>query len=207
MKTVILIFIAVLTGGLAARGQDLPPVVRAFEESYGAEAEGRYGEAIARLEPFAEAADYEVSLRLGWLFYLEGNYPVSAEHYERAMRRLPYAIEPKLGYVLPLAALGHWDEVVDVYQQILEIDPHNTLVHYRLGAIYYERQQYEEAYRHTEKVFNLYPFDYDTVVLFAWINLQMQRPEKANALFLKALMIQPASESARQGLQALARGR
>ncbi len=203
MKRLFSLILLLLSAYLSGFGQALPPIIEAFEESYKAEAGERYDEAIAALTPFSQVSNYEVSLRLGWLHYLAGDLLSSRDLYAQAMKIMPYAIEPKLGYVLPLAALGHWDEVVSTYEEILRIDPKNTLVHYRLGAIYYERQQFEEAFEHTEKVINLYPFDYDTVVLFAWIQLRMQRLEKARTLFQKALMIQPASESAREGLRLL----
>ncbi len=203
MKQAILFLVFGLAVAHGVSGQVLPPEISAFEQSYAAEASGSYPEAIARLEPFLTNTHYEVSLRLGWLHYLNGDFPLSVKHYRQAMKLMPYAIEPKLGYVLPLAGLGNWDEVMAIYEEILHIDPQNTLVHYRMGVIFYERGNFEEAFRHVEKVVNLYPFDYDSVVLFAWIHLRMQRLEKAKILFQKALMIQPPSESAREGLRLL----
>jgi len=172
----------------------------AFVESYGLEATGNYSSAIEKIVEIYEEDSYDMNIRLGWLYYNLGNYPESKKYYGKAMRILPYSLEAKLGYVMPLAGLGLWNEVIEVYDEILKIDPQNTLVNYRMGAIYYERRQYEQAYNYLENVTNLYPNDYDSVVLFAWTHYQMGKLKEAKSLFSKALLIKPNDSSAQYGL-------
>ena len=117
------------------------------------------------------------------------------------MDLLPYSHEAKLGYVLPLAGLGEWDKIISIYHSIIKLDPKNTLVNYRLGAIYYERKDYQKAYDYLEEVINLYPNDYDSNILFAWTNFQMGKLKEAKVLFNKVLLIRPDSESATEGLK------
>ena len=197
----LLFAVLITTLGLAQlTGQSNATLIEAFSASYVAEAAGEYDQAIAALQPHYAADSYPLNLRMGWLYYLQGDYPRSETLYTRAKNLLPYAIEPKLGLAYPLAALGQYDRVIGIYEDILAFDPQNTLVHYRLGAILYERQDYEGAYFHLEKVVNLYPFDYDSVLLFAWINLRMNKATKARTLFENALLIVPGSASALEGL-------
>ena len=117
------------------------------------------------------------------------------------MEILPYSHEAKLGYVLPLAGLGEWDQVIEIYNSMIKLDPKNTLVNYRLGAIYYERKDYQKAYDALEEVINLYPNDYSSNLLFAWTNFQMGKLKEAKVLFNKVLLIKPDSESAFEGLK------
>ena len=195
--TLIIIAFALSSSGYCQTTNDLSAI---FKESYAFEADSNYIKATAALQEVYDENSYEINIRLGWLNYLKTDYPSSNKYYSTAIELLPYAIEPKLGYVLPLSALGNWDEVINTYNQILTIDPQNTLVNYRLGAIYYYRGNYEEAYLLVEKVVNLYPFDYDSVILFAWINLQRGDFRKAEVLFNKSLLIRPEDESAIEGL-------
>ena len=88
-----------------------------------------------------------------------------------------------------------------VYNKILEIDPQNTLTNYRLGLIYYNRQNYEKADTYLEKVINLHPFDYDSMLLLAWNKLALQKFREAKVLFNKVLMYSPDDESAKEGLR------
>jgi tetratricopeptide (TPR) repeat protein len=195
-------FVFLLVNGLVY-GQDTNALQTAFKESYTLESTGNYDEAIDQLIASYDPQSYETNLRLGWLQYLKGNLPESKKYYLQAIQLMPYAFEPKLGYVYPLAAMGNWDEVMKLYKEILKIDPQNTLVNYRVAVIYYERMEYEKAYGHAEKVVNLYPFDYDSVILFAWINLKMEKYREAKVLFNKSLLIQPESASALEGMKLL----
>lgn len=182
------------------KAQENNRVYQAFIESYGLEATGNFSNAIEKIAEVYVSDSYDMNIRLGWLYYNLGNYPKSEGYYQRATEILPYSIEAKLGYVLPLAGLGFWDKVIEVYHDILKIDPQNTLVNYRLGAIYYERKDYNKAYDYLENVINLFPNDFDSVVLFAWTHFQMGKFKESKVLFQKALLIKPNNASAQYGL-------
>jgi tetratricopeptide (TPR) repeat protein len=181
-------------------GAQSDETIEAFSESYSLEAVGNFAKAIEELNQVYDESSYELNLRLGWLYYNMGNYFESKNKYQRAVELMPYAIEAKLGYVLPVSAMGNWDEVVKTYEKILEIDPQNSLVNYRMGAIFYERKLYEKAFNFCEKTVNQYPFDYDSVILLAWIHYQMGNLREAEVLFKKSMLIKPNNSSAEQGL-------
>ncbi|MCK5281252.1 MAG: tetratricopeptide repeat protein [Cyclobacteriaceae bacterium] len=199
MKTIATIIIVLGFGSLAL-GQNSTKVYESFIESYGLEATGNYSNAIDKIIDIYAEDSYDMNIRLGWLYYNLGNYPESEKYYQRSMEILPYSIEAKLGYVLPVSGLGYWDKVIEVYYDILKIDPQNTLVNYRMGGIYYERKEYEKAYDFLEMVINLYPNDFDAVLLYAWTHYQMGKLKEAKVLFNKALLIKPNNASAQYGL-------
>jgi len=142
-----------------------------------------------------------VNLRLGWLNYQMGTMDQSIIYYKRAVELKPYAIEPKLGLAYPLSAMARWDEIIELYGKILAIDPQQTLINYRLALIYYNRNEFEIADTYIQKVVNLYPFDYDSVLLYAWNQLMLKRTREARVLFQKVLLIRPGDESALSGLE------
>lgn len=201
-------YLAILLGlwifapALPAQGR-AEVLIDAFTTSYVKEEEGALDQAIQALTAHYDEQSYPLNLRLGWLYYNQGDYPRSKTYYRRAMQLLPYAIEAKFGFALPESALGNWTSVEAIYQDILKIDPKNTRAHYWLSTMYYQQQRYDAAYRHLEIVVNLYPFDYDATVLFGWVHLQQGNTAKAKALFEKALLIQPTSASAKEGLELL----
>lgn len=180
-------------------GQD--NTIAAFKESYTLEQNGDYSNAAKKLIKIYQADSYELNLRLGWLNYLGGKLEESKDYYSKAISLKPYSIESRLGLAYPLAAQAKWDELVVVYNKILEIDPQNTLVNYRMGLIYYNRENYEKADQYLEKVINLYPFDYDTMILLAWNKLALQKFKEAKVLFNKVLMYNPDDTSALEGLK------
>lgn len=181
-------------------GQDFINISEAFKRSYSYESEGKYGEAAGELIKIYNESSYEINLRLGWLNYMAGSLDESANYYKKAIALKPYAIEPKIGFVSLSAAIGNWNLVEEQYKKILEIDPMNTVASYYLGLIYYNREQYDLALKYFEKVVNLYPFDYDSVIMYAWTNFKMQNLREAKVLFQKTLLIRPNDSSALEGL-------
>ena len=176
-------------------------ITAAFKESYVLEQKGEYAKAAEKLNKVYQADSYELNLRLGWLNYLAGKLSESESYYGKAISLKPYSVESRLGMAYPLSAQAKWDELVALYNKILEIDPQNSLVNYRLGLIYYNRGNYEYADKYLDKVINLYPFDYDTMILLAWNKFALQKFKEAKVLFNKVLMHTPDDASALEGLR------
>ena len=187
-----------LLTSLAAFSQSALETV--FATSYKAETAGKYSDGIKALKDVYDEKNYELNMRLGYLHYMAGLFTESTTYYERAISLMPYSVEAKFGYVLPAAALGNWDKVLNQYLEIVKIDPQNTKANYRLGSIYYGRKDYTNALKHLEKVVNLYPFDYDGLILYAWTNLQLGKTKEAKLLFEKVLWLSPRDKSALEGL-------
>jgi tetratricopeptide (TPR) repeat protein len=140
---------------------------------------------------------------LGWLYFYAGQLNESVQYYKKSVALKPYAIEPKLGLAQPLGAQGKVDELLSLYLGILSIDQQNSVVNYRVGLIYYNKSQFEKALPYLEKVVNLYPFDYDGVILLAWNQFKLQKVKEARVLFNKALLYNPGDASATEGLKLL----
>jgi tetratricopeptide (TPR) repeat protein len=184
----------------AGRAQNNNERLNAFSDSYTLEAEGDYSGAAEKLRAVYEEGSYELNARMGWLTYMAGNFTESIAFYQKAISLKPYALEPRFGIVLPQSALGNWNAVLKQYEDVLKIDPMNTTAIYKTGMIYYGREDYEEASGRFEKVVNLYPFDYDSVIMYAWSQFKMGKLREARVLFNKALLIRPDDESALEGL-------
>lgn len=172
----------------------------AFNNSYINEKNGNYSKAIKDLKDIYDENSYEINLRLGWLNYLAGNFTESMTYYQKSIQLQPMSEEARMGYVLPASAVGNWNSVLKQYQEILKVNPYNTTVLYRVGLIYYGREQYSQALSYFEKVVNLYPFSYDGLLMYAWTNLKLGKYKEAKVLFNKVLLISPSDASAKEGL-------
>jgi len=180
--------------------QNIKDLQDAFETSYAQEKRGEYSKAISTVTALYDENSYEVNVRLGWLNYLAGLFTESTAYYQKAIKLKPYAIEARLGFVNPAYALGNLDQVITQYQEILKIDPQNTLVNFRMASIYYGIQDYLTAERYVEKVVNLFPYDYESNILYAWILLKLNKMREAQVMFNKVMLIKPKDVSATQGL-------
>ncbi|MDK2909437.1 MAG: hypothetical protein PWR20_1004 [Bacteroidales bacterium] len=172
----------------------------AFSQSYKLEAAADYKNAVSVLSQVYEENNYYVNLRLGWLSYLAGDQTYAVAYYKKAIKQMPLSIEARLGIAYPLSVLGNWDQIINYYLEILKIDPNHSLTNFRLGSIYYNRGKYDKARVYLEKVVNLYPFDYDSLLLLAWTKLNLGQYGEAQALFQTVLLNRPNDESALSGL-------
>lgn len=198
-KVVLAATLMVFFTGIAI-GQDYNALINAFKQSYSLENEGKFTEAAGELKKVYDAGSYEINLRLGWLTYKAGSFIESMDYYKKATVLKPYAIEARLGFVMPAAAAGNYKEVEEQYTSILNVDPMNTTANYWMGVIFYNREQLDTALKYFEKVVNLFPFDYDSVIMYAWTNYKLHNLREAKVLFQKALLIKPDDSSALEGL-------
>lgn len=181
--------------------QNITELQSIYTKSYIAENQKNYDLAINEMKSIYQENDYISNIRLGWLKYLNKQYNESIGYYQKAINLKPYAIEARLGCVKPLSAIENWEKVKEQYIEILKIDPLNTTTNYWLGVIYYNRKDYKSAMLLFEKVVNLYPLDYDSVIMLAWSKLNSHAHADAKILFMQALIIRPNDSSALSGLQ------
>jgi len=186
--------------GLNTQAQDYSEIQEAFSVSYALEYSGEYSKAIDAIKKVYSEDSYEINLRLGWLTYMAGFFTESAAYYQKSIELRPLSLEAKFGIVYPVSAMGNWEQVKKQYRDILTIDPQNTLANYRLGSIYYGNEDFTTAIKYFEIVTNLYPFDYDGLLMYAWANLKLGKLREAKVLFNRVLMCQPNDKSAIEGL-------
>ncbi|MBI1288802.1 MAG: tetratricopeptide repeat protein [Flavobacteriales bacterium] len=198
MKSILAIAFSVLVSlGVFGQSSELQT---AFKSSYTKESNSDFSGAIKDLKAVYSETSYELNLRLGWLHYSAGLFTESMSYYKKAIDLMPASVEAKFGYVYPAAAVGNWDQVKSQYEDILRIDAKNSQAHYRLGLIFYGREEFDKALQHFQVGFNLYPFDYDFNLMMAWTSLKMGKMREAKVLFNKVLLLSPDDESAIEGL-------
>ncbi len=185
---------------ISSVAQNQDALLQAFSRSYQAEMEGNYTKAAEALNKVFNKESYPINVRLGWLNYKAGLFEESTAFYQKAIQLMPYGIEARFGIVYPLSSNGQWEEVIRVYQKILDIDPQNSVANYRLGLVYYGRENYTECDKLFTKVVNLYPFDYDGLHMLAWTKLRSGKTQEAKSLFQTALLYRPGDQSCSDGL-------
>ena len=199
LKKLILV-VTLFTATSMGFAQNYEKIEEAFSQSYVRENAGEYDRAIDLIKKIYDEKSYAINIRLGWLYYLSGRFTDGVAYYQKAIRLMPQSVEARLGLVYPASALGNWEQVKNAYLEILKIDPAHSIANYRLGQIFYGREQYASALRYFEKVANYYPFDYDANLMYGWTCLKLGKYREARVLFHNALMVKPGDASAKEGL-------
>lgn len=198
-KTTLMLFL--LFHSVLLFSQSQSELQNAFSESYSLEKEKKYDEAIEILFLVYSKNNYEISLRLGWLNYLAGKQDKSIQYYKESISIMPVAIEPLFGILKPYDSQKDWVNVEKTYLKIIKLDNKNSLANYKLGLVYYYRKNYTKAKNYFDTVLNLYPFDYDTVLISAWTNYFLGNMQNSKVLFNKVLLLSPSDSSALEGLE------
>ena len=197
LKKSLTIFITALTLNVAAQDKT---VMDAFSQSYDFEAIKKYDAAISSLNKVYSETSYEINMRMGWLNYSAGKSKEAIAYYQKAITIMPAATEPLWAIITPLSVLEIWNEVEKNYVAILKLDPKNASANYSLGLIYYYRKDYVNAKKYFDVSLNLYPYNYNNMLMSAWTNYFLGSKNEAKLLFKKVLLYSPNDSSALEGL-------
>lgn len=197
-KIIIILLIAITKLAIA---QDIQKLQTAFAQSYIFETEKNYTEAIESILKVHSDKYYETNMRLGWLNYQAKKYPESVNFYKAATTLKANSLEAKLGLANAYYAQSSWEALIQLYNDILKLDANNIVANYRLGLIYYNRENYLQAKKYFDLYLSLYPFDFDALSINAWNNFKLGKMEQAKELFNKALLLYPKNTDSIEGLR------
>jgi tetratricopeptide (TPR) repeat protein len=199
LKMSLILILSAFTAGNMNAQSDIK-IQAAFADSYKSELTGNYTLSVSEVRSVYQADNYSTNARLGWLLFLAKQYTESVSYYDKAIKLKPYAIEARFGLIKALNALESWDKVKEQYEAILKIDAMNTTSLYWLGVLLYNRKEYDNAAKNFEKIVNLYPMDYGSIIMLAWTRLFQGKLADAKVLFNQALILSPNDSSALSGL-------
>ena len=199
-KRFAVIFALTITGFAgAACGQDA--VLDAFAKSYKYEKAQNYPDAIKAIVILKDQ-DYLVNLRLGWLYYLSGNYANSRQRYQMAIAAAPKAIEPRLGHMLPLLAQARYAEVETVARQVLTMDAGNYYASLRLAIALRMQGKLPQAEEVNKSMLELYPTDVSFLTELGLVYVGQKDLVTARQAFRRVLTLDPENVVAKKHLAA-----
>jgi tetratricopeptide (TPR) repeat protein len=188
---------------ISLNSRTLDEKVKSFNESIKHENEGNIDKAIESLTPNynANKDNYLFNIRLGWLYYQKKDYSKSKEYYSTAANNNPKSIEAQIGLTLPLSANNEWDKIKAIYLGILKVDVMNYTANLRLGQIYLQNGDYNNAKKYLEIAHNSFPSYYEPNLSLGWTHYYLGNHDKAKILLTQALMLNAGDSLATEGLK------
>ena len=177
----------------------------AYHKSYQYEKTQNYADAIKALTLLHQAypEGYTVNLRLGWLYYLSGNFANAKLHYQTVIKVAPSSVEAKLGFMLPMLAQARYKDVEAMAKQVMEIDHSNYLANLRLAIALRMQKKFDQAEEVAMRMLVLYPTDLGFLTQLGLIKIAQKDPESATQLFTDILILDPENVTAKQQLAVL----
>jgi len=177
-------------------------VLDAFAKSCKYEKAQNYEDAIKAIVILNEH-DYLVNLRLGWLYYRSGNYANSRQRYQMAVTAAPKAIEPRLGYMMPLLAQSRYPEVEAVAKQVLTMDSGNYYASLRLAIALRLQGKLSQAEEVNNSMLELYPTEVSFLTQQGLVYVGQKDHTAARKVFRKILTLDPENVVAKKQLAEL----
>ena len=191
----------------AAPGLSDDEIRDAYHSSYRYEKTQNYADAIKALAPVVTTypQGYTVNLRLGWLYYLSGNYANAKTYYQTAMKTAPASIEAKLGYTLPLLAQERYEETEMIAKQILRVDLSNYYANLRLAFVLRMQKKYDAAEEVLNRYLPLYPTEVKFLTELGLVKIARNQTEAARRIFIDVVTLDPENVTAKEYLAATAK--
>ncbi len=182
----------------AIRGID-PSVL---QSTYTLEYYGKYNEAFAAGEKLIaeNPKEYFYQLRAGYLAYLAGHFTRSLELYQNALLLKPESLEPRLGKLLPLIALGKYNEAALAAQAVLRSDPKNYTARIKLAYAYYLAGDFPRSEKQYADLATDFPSDATVLMGLGWAQLKQGKKSPARQNFERVKLMSPDNKYADEGL-------
>jgi tetratricopeptide (TPR) repeat protein len=175
----------------------------AITDSYIFESKKDYAKAIEVLEAASKETpgDYFLQLRMGWLALIKGEYSKSSGYYQKATLLAPNAIEPRIGNVRALLALGLYKQADVACRTILKQDSKNYFARSTIAYSNYVLANYQESEKYYASIIVDYPADTEMLIGLGWSQLKLLKKEKAKPIFTLLKKILPYEERVTSGYE------
>jgi len=169
--------------------------------SYALESSQDYAGALKALDAVVgEVPAYVITLRRGWLEYLQGDTTASIAAYDQAIEAAPAAIEPRIGRTLPLMAARRWSDVEAACRDVLHRAPGEPTAQARLAWALFNEGRYHDATAAYRTALTAWPSDPDLTAGLAWSLCRDGHRPQSLPLFRQALALDPTNTPATTGL-------
>lgn len=170
-----------------------------YKNSFQYERTGDYRNAIFALEDVSKAFPdgYTVNLRLGWLYYLNGNLANAIEAYQKAVKAVPTSTEARLGQATVLIYQKKYDEAQSLLYQVLERDNFNYYGNLKLSWVLRMSLKPALAEKIAGKMLALVPSDTQWMVELGWAQWAQGNLDGASATFASVKILDPENVDAK----------
>lgn len=198
MKSIVYFFVLFFTLSLQANPT---------RQAYDYEKKKDYSNALKIFERLCSenSHNYVYHIKAAWLSYMAGRLGKSVGYYSKAIVMEPDAIEPRLGQIKPLLALGKYKQAMTTAKTVLRLDSKNFIARSKIAYSLYLSGQYPGAEKYYQGLVHDYPTNTEMLIGLGWTYLKRGKRKSAREILEKAEQIAPENQRVISGLKLLGR--
>lgn len=198
MKKYGLLFVFALLFGLYAE-MTQKELEDAYSNSFKFETSQKYDKAISALSKVIKdyPTGYTVNYRLGWLYYLSGNYANAMKNLDTALTAYSYSIEVMNTINLVYVAQADWDKVEQQSSKVIKIDYYNYYANYWYSVALFRQKKYDQAIKISDKMLAVFPTNIEFLNILAESKFLKGDKTEALKIFAGVIILHKDNETAR----------
>jgi len=202
MKKLGLLLIISLFFGLYAQ-MTQKELEEAYSNSFKFETTQKYDKAISALSRVIKdyPTGYTVNYRLGWLYYLSGNYANAIKNLETALIAAAYSLEVMNTINLVHVAQADWDKVEVQSSKVMKIDFYNYYANYWYSVTLMRQNKYDQAIKTADKMLAVFPTNVVFLNILAESKFLKGDKEEALKIFAGVIILDKDNETAKYYLK------
>lgn len=159
------------------------------------------------IRAFQKAIDLNPELIDGWInigqLYGSMKNPIAKQYFESGLRIDPKNISLLHAKAYYLQSIDEIQESIDVFQQIIIIDPFYTPAYFNSGLLYLDIQQFEKAIEQFSIAIKTDPLYLDAYYFRGMTYELAGKKEKASEDYKQVLILEPDNSEAKAALESL----
>lgn len=171
----------------------------AYNSSVNYETSQKYEKAISALNRVYKEypSGYTVNYRLGWLYYLSGNYSNALNNLNAALLIYPSSVEVLNTINLINAAKLDWEMVEIQSVKIFKIDYYNYYANYWYSVALMRQKKYEQAVKAADKMLAVFPTNVVFLNILAESKYLQGEKDAAYEIFSGVIILDKDNETAK----------
>jgi tetratricopeptide (TPR) repeat protein len=200
-KTALVLLLGLIIGLYSEMTQK--DLEEAYSNSFKFETSQKYDKAISALSKVIKdyPAGYTVNYRLGWLYYLSGNYANAMKNLETALTAYPYSIEVMNTINLVYVAQADWDKVEVQSTKVMKIDHYNYYANYWYSVALMRQNKYENSIKTADKMLAVFPTNVVFLNILAESKFLKGDKDEALKIFAGVITLDKDNETAKYYLK------
>jgi tetratricopeptide (TPR) repeat protein len=183
---------------LFAEEMSFDEISKAYKKSYDFETIAKYDKAVAALKEVYQIypETYTVNLRLGWLYYMNGNFANALQHLNTALEISPFSVEILNTILLVRVAQLDWNVVEQQAIKVVSIDSYNITANYWYCYALRMKQKYTDSMTNANKMLTVFPTSTSFLLELGENYYALGNMEQSKSLFESVVILDPTNETA-----------